>query len=197
MNRRFWAATFGGSNPLGASLRSSRLVGEKGGEVACGDDDVDGEVFLVTLSVLVAVLAMATTAATADTAASRPRTIASYCSSSGDVCYGIFNRSGKVLLEITTAARYFTRYTLCVTRLPPGTDPEHAQRWGAFPVFRRSGSTWGSSVNYARQYPPLPLPGRYRVTLRLVCSQCTAKAQRHGAAGSPLGPPLHFRVPRS
>ena len=151
---------------------------------------------LLTLSVPLAVLGLATTAATADTAAARPTTIASYCSSSGDVCYGIFNRGGKVFLELTTAARYFNRYTLCVTRLPRGSDPEHAQRCGAFPVFRRAGSTWGSSVNYARQYPPLP-PGRYRVTWRLACSHCTAKAQRHSAAGSPLGPPLSFRLPLS
>lgn len=95
-----------------------------------------------------------TTPATATTAGltSRPKTIASYCSPSGDVCYGVLNRSNHVILQITTAARYFTRYTLCVTRLPRGSGPEHARRCGSFPLFRQTGSTWGSSVNYARQF---------------------------------------------
>jgi hypothetical protein len=127
----------------------------------------------------------------------------SYCSPSGDVCFGIFNRSGNVFLQISTAARYFRRYTVCVTRLPRGKSPEHAQRCGSFPLFRQSGSTWGSSVNFARQFvgplshPLVPLPGRYQVTWRQVCSQCTPKAQRHSAGGTPLGPSLHFRLPLS
>jgi hypothetical protein len=109
------------------------------------------------------------------------RTIASYCSASGDVCYGVFNRGGKVYLRITTAARYFARYRLCVRLLPAGAPgAEHAQRCGSFPVFRRGGGTWGSSVNYARQYP-ITSAGRYRVTWRL--------------GANPLGPPLHFRLP--
>lgn len=107
-------------------------------------------------------------------------TIASYCSPSGDVCYGIFNRGGKVVLRITTAARYFGRYKLCVRLLPPGTDAAHARRCGSFPVFRQGRSTWGSSVNYARQYP-IKRAGRYRVTWSL--------------ASGPLGPPLIFRLP--
>jgi hypothetical protein len=114
--------------------------------------------------------------------AAGPKTIASYCSTSGDVCYGIFNRGGKVSLEITTAARYFNRYTLCVRRLPPRSTPAYTQRCGSFPVFRQGGSTWGSRVNYARQYP-LIFAGTYRVTWRL--------------AGSALGPALRFRLPVS
>jgi hypothetical protein len=132
------------------------------------------------LAVLPLVLATATPGA-GETAAG-PKTIASYCSPSGDVCYGIFKRSGKISLEITTAARYFSRYTLCVRRLPPRTAPDYAQRCGSFPVFRQSGSTWGSRVNYARQYP-LTFAGRYRVTWKL--------------AGSALGPSLRFRLPVS
>ena len=108
------------------------------------------------------------------------RRIASYCSSSGDVCYGVFNRAGKVYLRITTAAHYFSRYRLCVRLLPPGSGAELALRCGSFPLFRQGGGTWGSSVNYARQYP-ITLPGRYRVTWRL--------------GPTPLGPPLTFRLP--
>lgn len=136
---------------------------------------------LLALPVLLVVLAIATSSA-AGSATARPKTIATYCSSSGDVCYGIFNRSGKVYLRITTAARYFKRYNLCVRLLPPGTDGSHAQRCGSFPVFRQGGSTWGSSVNYARQYPVTD-PGRYRVSWKL--------------GSGPLGPPLYFRLPLS
>lgn len=106
------------------------------------------------------------------------KALASYCSPSGDVCYGIFNRGGKVSLEITTAAKYFNRYTLCVRR----TRPSAPQRCGSFPVFRQGGSTWGSRVNYARQFP-VKSPGRYRVTWKL--------------GSGPLGPALQFRLPLS
>ena len=129
---------------------------------------------------LLVLAAMATPGARGTTP--KPKTLASYCSTSGDVCYGIFKRSGKISLEITTAARYFNRYTLCVRRLPPRTTPNYAQRCGSFPVFRQGGSTWGSRVNYARQYP-LTFPGTYRVTWKL--------------AGSALGPALRFRLPVS
>ena len=96
------------------------------------------------LVAVAALFALLSTALTADarTTASPQKTIASYCSSSGDVCYGIFNRSGKVYLRITTAARYFKRYILCVRLLPAGTDATHARRCGWYPVFRQVGSTW-------------------------------------------------------
>jgi hypothetical protein len=132
----------------------------------------------IALIVVPVVLAVATPGA-GDTA-SGPKTIASYCSTSGDICYGIFNRSGKVYLEITTAAQYFKRYTLCVRRLPPRSTPEYAQRCASFSVIRQSGSTWGSRVNYARQYP-LHFAGTYRATWKL--------------DGRSLGPPLRFRLP--
>jgi hypothetical protein len=150
-----------------------------------------------------ATLAAALVIAAAPAAASPTGSIASYCSPSGDVCYGIFNRRGKVFLQITTAARYFNRYTLCVTLLPRGDGAEHAQRCGAFPLLRQSGPTWGSSVNFAKQFvgpaahPSTPLPGRYRVTWRQVCARCDARAQRHSARGTPLGPSLFFRLPLS
>ncbi len=137
---------------------------------------------LVTLTLLLVLLSIAVTAAPAAPAVPREKKIASYCSSSGDVCYGIFNRSGKVYLRITTAARYFGRYKLCVRLLPPSSGAEHTRRCGSFPVFRQSGSTWGSSVNYGRQYP-MTVPGKYRVTWNL--------------GASPLGPPLQFRLPLS
>lgn len=126
---------------------------------------------------LLAVLTAAAIAAVPN--ASVDRTIASYCSPTGDVCYGVFNRSGKVYLRITTAAHYFNRYTLCV-RLLGGTGAEGARRCGSFPMFGQSGSMWGSTVNYARQFP-VTVRGRYRVTWKL--------------ASGPLGPSLYFRLP--
>jgi len=130
---------------------------------------------LLGLSLVVALLAASTGLATpAD------RTIASYCSPSGDVCYGVFGRARKIYLRITTAARYFGRYTLCVQLLGPGGGAEHVRRCGSFPVFRQGGSTYGSSVNYAKQYP-VKVRGRYRVTWN--------------ALGSALGPSLTFRLP--
>ena len=135
---------------------------------------------VIALAVLPLVLAPPTSAARETSP--KPKTIASYCSRSGDVCYGIFKRSGKLSLEITTAAKYFSRYTLCVRRLPPRSTPTYAQRCGSFPVFRQAGSTWGSRVNYARQFP-LKFAGSYRATWRL--------------SGAALGPALRFRLPVS
>ena len=160
-------------------------------------------VLAAALAAVIVLLATAMAAGAARSEGPQARTIASYCSPSGDVCFGIFKRSGNVVLQITTAARYFSRYTVCVTRLPRGKSPEHAQRCGSFPLFRQSGSTWGSSVNFARQFvgplshPLVPLPGRYQVTWRQVCSQCAPRAQRHSAGGTPLGPSLYFRLPLS
>lgn len=111
--------------------------------------------------------------------ASRPKVIASYCSPSGDVCLGVFNRANAVYLGISTAARYFARYDLCI-RLQGAGGAAGTRRCGSFPVFRRSGSVWASSVNYARQFPVAD-PGTYRVTWKL--------------GARPLGPTLSFRLP--
>jgi hypothetical protein len=130
---------------------------------------------LVGCSLAAALVVAATTRASAS-----DRTIASYCSPSGDVCYGVFGRAGKPFLRITTAARYFGRYTLCVQLVGPGGGADHVRRCGSFPVFRAGGGTYGSTVNYTKQYP-VKVRGRYRVTWK--------------AFGSALGPPLTFRLP--
>jgi hypothetical protein len=115
-------------------------------------------------------------AALAFPSAHHATTLASYCSPSGDVCYGLIRRAGVVRAEITTAAHYFNRYTLCVR--PPGTGGAGLRRCGSFPVFRQGHGTWGSSVRVARQFP-LTEPGIVRVTWKL--------------ASGPLGPTLKFR----
>lgn len=127
---------------------------------------------------MIAVL-LAAVVGLAPSAASPGTRLASYCSPTGDLCYGVFGRRHRVYLRITTAARYFGRYTLCVRLLPAGGGAEHALRCGSFPVFRGGAGTWVSTINYARQYP-ITQPGRYRVTWK---------------AGPALGPSLTFRLP--
>jgi hypothetical protein len=129
--------------------------------------------------VVLAVLAVAAAIGPAAPAAA-PKVLSSYCSPSGDVCYGVFKRSGHVSLEITTAARYFGRYTLCVRRTRPvGAGAASAQRCGSFPVFKQGLGTYGSRINYTKQYP-IKTPGTYRVTWK---------------APAALGPSLQFRLP--
>ena len=108
------------------------------------------------------------------------RTLAGSCSPSGDVCYGIVDRGGDIRLELTTAARYFGRYTLCVK--PPGGGAAGLRRCGSFPVFRAGGGTWAGSVRLRRQFPASQA-GVYRVTWRLDTQ--------------PLGPTLRVRLPRA
>jgi hypothetical protein len=130
------------------------------------DGRVRGALAVVAVAAVVA-------ASAASSAAPRARAVATYCSPSGDLCFGVFDRSGAVYLELTTFARYFGRYRLCVR--PPG----RAERCGSFPI-RRSGRLWGSTIKYGRQFP-VAGPGVYRVTWKL-------GTQR-------LGPTLRFRLP--
>jgi hypothetical protein len=121
-----------------------------------------------------AAAAISLVAASPASAADR-KTLASYCSPSGDVCYGIVKRSRVVRFEITTAARYFARYTLCM-RAPASLGK---LRCGSFPMFRGRASTWYSSVRFRPTFPVGPR-GVYRMSWRL--------------GATPLGPTLRFRV---
>jgi hypothetical protein len=96
----------------------------------------------------------------------------SYCSRSGDLCYGIVRSGGTVSLRITTFARYFPRYRLCVQ------SPGGATTCRSFPI-RRQGRLYGSTVIWYANFPRRG-PGLYRVTWRL-------GAER-------LGPTLSFRI---
>jgi hypothetical protein len=127
---------------------------------------------MVRLGLAAAVLAAAFVAATPASSAGERR-IASFCSPSGDVCYGIFEQRRVVRFELTTAARYFNRYRICV-RPPTG-----ATVCKSFPVVAR-GQEFGGVVRWARNYPYRG-PGAYRVTWRL------------GATA--LGRALVFRLP--
>lgn len=122
-----------------------------------------------------AVLLLALAAASPAPAAVQPKPIARYCSETGDLCFGVLNRSGAVSLEITTFARYFDRYTLCVK------PPRGAGACKSFPI-RKSGRFYVSRVRWYRNFPPRG-PGSYLVSWRL--------------KASPLGPQLKFRLPLS
>src|SRR4029078_6733080 len=97
------------------------------------------------LAALFIIARLAATARAGQAESPLDKAIASYCSSSGDICYGVFARRGGVFLRLTTAAPYFSRYALCVTLLPRGPSAENARRCGAFSLLRQRGSTWGSS----------------------------------------------------
>jgi hypothetical protein len=102
--------------------------------------------------------------------ATHGRRIASYCSPSGDVCYGIFDNSGTISFELTLAARYFARYRLCVR------PPRGATTCRSFPV--KKTVAYGGVVRWLRNYPQRGA-GVYRVRWRL--------------GTQALGPALTFR----
>ena len=99
--------------------------------------------------------------------------VRSYCSPSGDVCYGIFKTGGTYSFRLTLAAKYFQRYRVCVRPLgEQGTCK-------SFPV-KKTGAQWGGTVIWQRNYP-VRGPRGYRVTWRRGTTR--------------LGPPLTFYLP--
>ena len=98
----------------------------------------------------------------------------SYCSPSGDVCFGINRSGGAYGLKLTLAARYFSRYRVCVRPL------RKAKTCRSFRVKKTGvGAQWGSNVWWSRNFPNEP--GTYRVTWLRDTSR--------------LGPPLYFTLP--
>ena len=81
----------------------------------------------------------------------------SYCSPSGDVCVAVREQPrGVVLLEISTAALYFSRYRVCVR------GPK-SRVCRSFPVRKTSAGGAGSTINWRRNFP-YQGHGLYRVT---------------------------------
>ena len=120
----------------------------------------------IPLVALIACLGVAPLASSAN-----QRRVASHCSSSGDVCYGIFDNTGAIRFQLTLAAKYFARYRICVRPLG------QRRTCKSFPV-KRVGSQFGGAVRWERNFP-VRGPGRYRVTWK------------QGAQA--LGPGLTFR----
>ena len=117
------------------------------------------------LVVLAAGLALAAPALSAN-----PKRIASYCSTTGDVCYGVFRQGETFQLQLTTAARYFGRYTIC------SKPPARAATCKSFPL-RKRGQSFGGVVLFQRNFPHT-VPGKYKMTWKL--------------GAQPLGPALKF-----
>ena len=123
------------------------------------------------MRILLALLfgAVAFTIAAPAPAVTKP--VARYCSATGDVCYAVVRKSGAVYLELTTYARYFLRYRLCVK------PPRGATTCRSFPM-RRRGQFYTSSVLWHKNYPGRG-HGRHVVSWKLE---------------QPLGPTLAFRL---
>ena len=119
------------------------------------------------LSLIAALVAVAPSAATDQTR------VKSYCSETGDVCYGIFKTGSVYSFRLTLAAKYFRRYRICVRPLGQQATCK------SFPV-KKTGAAWGGTVVWQRNYP-VRGPRGYRVTWR------------QGATR--LGPPLTFYLP--
>ena len=110
------------------------------------------------IGLLLALLAALATAAPASPA--EQARVASYCSESGDVCYGIFKDStGTIRFKLTTAAKYFSRYRVCVR--PSGM----AAKCKSFLV-KKVAANWGGTVIWQRNYEMIKAR-RYYVTWRL------------------------------
>ena len=122
------------------------------------------------LALLAAIPAVALTLLGSASAA-KPVRVPSHCSKSGDVCYWIVEAGTSHNLRLTLAAKYFSRYRICVR------PQRRAATCKSFPV-RKAGAQWGGIVNWQRNFPYEP--GRYQVTWR-------QRLKR-------LGPPLNFTL---
>lgn len=129
---------------------------------------LSGMVRVTLLIALGAGLVLATPASSAD-----QRLITRYCSTSGDICYGIFDERGAVRFRLTTAVRYFGRYRICVRPAGRGVTCK------SFPI-RKVGSNYGGTVIWLRNFRSAGSRS-YRVTWKIGTTR--------------LGPTLTFRPP--
>jgi hypothetical protein len=97
-----------------------------------------------------------------------------YCSPSGDLCYGITTDQTGVKFRLSLFAKYFNRYRICVR------PPRGATTCRSFPV-KKTARVWGGTVRWDRNFPQNRGNGTYRITWR------------QGTRA--LGPTLRFRLP--
>ena len=98
----------------------------------------------------------------------------SYCSPSGDFCYGLRgDRDPKIVLNM--AARYFPKARICVT------PPDGAERTCKTYKVRDLGNVFGVRVRWSAKFPNHG-PGRYKV-----------KFYSAGSSSDGLGPSVAFR----
>src|SRR4051812_19873635 len=67
-----------------------------------------------------------------------------YCSQSGDVCYRA--KGSPIKLQITTAAKYFSRYRLCIT------NPHGERECHRFRMHAATGGTYSSTVSWPKHF---------------------------------------------
>ena len=67
-----------------------------------------------------------------------------YCSKSGDVCYQA--KGSPIKLQITTAAKYFSRYRLCIT------NPHGVRECHRFRVHAAKAGTYSSTVSWPKHF---------------------------------------------
>src|SRR3954471_16443440 len=68
----------------------------------------------------------------------------SYCSKSGDVCYQA--KGSPIKLKITTAAKYFRRYRLCIT------NPHGARECHRFRMHAGDNGSYKSTVSWPKHF---------------------------------------------
>ena len=124
---------------------------------------------MTKLALVFAVLASSAVASAP--AAGPPVTVESYCSKTGDICFGIFRKQGAIFLDLTAAAKYFDKYTLCVR------TPQRKTTCRDFRL-RRDGLVFASHVRWHASFPRGG-SGTYWVSWRL---------------RTPLGPSLSFTL---
>jgi hypothetical protein len=95
----------------------------------------------------------------------------SYCSPSGDVCYGVVKGSSPIKLQIILQAKYFSRYKLCIR------GPNNIRECRRFKIRKLKHGTYGSTVNVAKHFN-FQGKGTYRA--------------RYSQGGQSLGPALTY-----
>jgi hypothetical protein len=96
----------------------------------------------------------------------------SYCSPSGDLCYGVVKGSSPIKLRITLQAKYFKRYRLCI-RGPNGQRNCHR-----FRIKRLGNGLYGSTIRVGGEKFPFQGKGTYRA--------------RYSTGGESLGPAITY-----
>jgi hypothetical protein len=126
-------------------------------------------------SILLALIAALV--AVAPSAAADQTRIKSYCSDTGDVCYGIFKNGSVYSFRLTLAAKYFQRYRICVRPLGQQATCK------SFPV-KKTGAAWGGTVFWQRNFP---VRGPTRLPCHVVAGSDTPRPAAHVLpAGSDL-----------
>ena|SRR5690242_9761716 len=67
-----------------------------------------------------------------------------YCSKSGDVCYQA--KGSPIKLKITTAAKYFSRYKLCIT------NPHGVRECHRFRMHKAAAGSYSSTVSWPKHF---------------------------------------------